>query len=149
MVIKKALFIIIITFISISISAQKKNEIKISEKIKSALLQMFPDVKNIQWNKNKDKTEAAFNYQGKNISVEFTGNEFFFMKTQIQPSEIPKAVNLSLNEYYNGYHILNVDLIRDSKNGIYYGLELMKTSVKIKVIFDQYGKLTKSAFQPN
>lgn len=139
----------LISFITISLSGQKKSEIKISEKIKSTLSALCPDVMNVKWSRDKNKTEAVFNYKGKNISVTFTGEKFFLMKTQISSSEIPKAIKQSLHEYYNGYKIINVDLIRDSKDGLYYGLELMKTTVMIKVVFDQNGRLIKNTTRPN
>jgi uncharacterized protein (UPF0333 family) len=140
---KKVLFLIIV-IIAVPLLAQNKKEFKISEKVKSALINLYPDAKNINWEKDENNTEASFIISGKNISVTFDSNEFYAAKTQIQLSEIPKAVKQSLDEYYHGYKIISVGIITDKLNNIFYGTELKKTTVLIKVIFDKNGKLVRN-----
>jgi len=145
---KKVFFIVITVMLVVTLIAQSKKEVKVSEKIKSIIVKLYPDAKNIQWNKDKNKTEAIFTNGGKNISVLFESTELYAIKTQIQISEIPKAVMQSLNEYYQGYKIINVGLITDTRNNIYYGTELKKTTVLIKVMFDQNGNLVRNNSLP-
>lgn len=142
---KKVLFLIMIVIVTVSLSAKNKKDVKISEKVKSALTKLYPDAKNIQWTKDKKKTEATFIYNGKNISVIFDSDLLFTTKTQIQASELPKAVKQSLDEYYRGYKIISAGIVLDTQNNIYYGMELMKTTVLIKVMFDKNGKLVRSS----
>ena len=145
---KKALFLIITVMIVVSLLAQNKKEVKISERVKSALIKLYPDAKNIQWKIDENKTEASFVINGKNILVTYDSNEFYAVKTQIQPSEIPKAVKQSLDEYYKGYKIISVGIITDKLNNIFYGTELKKTTVLIKVMFDKNGNLVRNGKLP-
>ena len=145
---KKVLFLILTVMIVVSLLAQNKKEVKISERVKSALIKLYPDARNIQWEKDKNITEATFVKSGKNISVTFDSNEFYAVKTQIQPSEIPKAVKQSLDEYYQGYKIVTAGMITDKRSNIYYGTELKKTTVSIKVMFDKNGNLVRNGKLP-
>jgi uncharacterized protein (UPF0333 family) len=144
---KKVLFLIIV-IIAVPLLAQNKKEFKISERVKSALTKLYPDAKNIQWKIDENKTEASFVINGKNISVTYDSNEFYAAKTQIQPSEIPKAVKQSLDEYYQGYKIISVGIITDKLNNIFYGTELKKTTVLIKVMFNKNGNLVRNGKLP-
>jgi hypothetical protein len=132
------------SMIVISIAAQNKKEVKISEKVKTALIKLYPDAKNIQWKKDKKKTEAAFTRNGKNMLVIFDSDLLYSIKTQIHISELPNAVRQSLNEYYRGYKIISAGIVSDTQNNSNYVVELMKTTVLIKVMFDKNGKLVRS-----
>ena len=146
---KKILFFVITVMIVISLSAQNKKEVKISEKVKSVLTKLYPDAKDIQWKKNKNKTEAAFTNNGKIISVIFHSDQLYSTRIQIQASELPKAVKESLNEYYQGYKIIYVGIISDTRYNVFYATELKKTTVLIKVMFDKNGNLVRSGSVPD
>ena len=57
---KKVLFLIMIVIVTVSLSAKNKKDVKISEKVKSALTKLYPDAKNIQWTKDKKKTYCIY-----------------------------------------------------------------------------------------
>jgi len=142
---RKVLLFVMTSMIVITIAAQNKKEVKISEKVKTALIKLYPEAKNIQWKKDKNKTEASFINNGKNMLVIFDSDLLYSIKTQIQISELPKAVRHSLDEYYRGYKIISAGTVSDTQNNTYYAMELMKTTVLIKVMFDENGKLVRSS----
>lgn len=114
------------------------------EKVKSAFSKKFPNAQKVKWDKeNETEWEAEFKMNGNEYSANFTsvGN---WMETEyeIEKSEIPEAVQKTLDKEFAGYDIEEVEISETADKKV-YELELEKDEVDFEVAISLDGKVVK------
>jgi hypothetical protein len=115
------------------------------EKVVQALNQKFPNIQNVHWGKeSKSEWEAEFMFNGVKTSANFLSNgQWLETETKIPNTDLPKAIEQSIQSKYKGLILVGVDKIETSKNETLYEAEL-KSGVKIKeVVFNPDGTIYK------
>ena len=135
---KKSMLLCFVILFSISLSAQEKKEINVSEKVKTELTKLYPNAKDVKWSKDFEKTNASFLKEGKQVSVTFRADTLFANMIETEIAALPEVVKNHLAKYYKSYSIIRAGKIHfasipDKKN-ICYGADVTNGSITKRVI---------------
>jgi len=116
----------------------------VPEKVKTAFSAKFENAKKVKWDKENDSEwEAEFKMDGKKYSANFDldGN---WMETEyeIEKSEIPVAVQATLNLDFLGYKIEEAE-VSETTEGKFYEFEIEKGKTEKEITIDESGKVVK------
>ena len=101
---------------------------------------------NTDWMSNMDTTDyqVNFNWDGMDYIAWYDNGEWIGSTARMTDnSKLPKAVNDAIHERYSGYTIKEVDKEND-KNKTVYEVDLEKGTDKLKLHFDENGKVMKA-----
>ncbi|MBI5809134.1 MAG: hypothetical protein HZA74_12110 [Ignavibacteriales bacterium] len=139
---KKSILFFTIFALVISVSAQNKKEVQVSEKAKATFAKLYPNVKEVKWGKEgKDEFEAEFKQNGTTISVviDADGN-LKETETEISKTELPKGVEEFIKLNHKGWTIAEAAKIVDSKGNTTFEAEISKDKMKKDLMFTKDGK---------
>ena len=117
------------------------NAIEVPEAVMKTFKQRFSEVKKAKWEKEKDGNyEAEFDLNGKEMSATFLANgDWRETETEINVSELPKAVSDAFNKLYPDTKIREVSKIQRSDNSVVYETEIKIKGKRSDILFDEKG----------
>jgi len=142
---KKSIFIAIAAAAISTVAYGQKKESEVAPKtVETAFQQKFPTAQKVKWEKENDaEWEAEFKLDGKeysaNFSIDGTWKE---TEHEIAKSEIPSAVQNTLNTEFAGYKIEESE-ISETSEGTAYEFELEKGKSEMEVTIDANGNVLK------
>ncbi len=129
-----------------SVIAQEKSEgskhIQVPSKVKSALMQKYPEAKNVGWEKENGNYEANWGGKsGEDNSVQFTpSGSFIEIVNAIPVSQLPAKVAPYVKQHYKGAKITEAGKVTDAKGKMSYEAEVHGKDI----IFDENGNFVKA-----
>ncbi len=135
----------IILFILLSISsasfAQFFNSSHVPERIKENLKAQFPHAKKLEWSKEGDAYQAAFNSRHKRIYVVYSidGSEIAQI-TEIKRAKLPHNIKRTLRKDYNTFNLIGANIIQTG-NEKGFEAEVVKAEEAYNLIFNERGWL--------
>ena len=142
---KKSIFIALaVGVVSTTAYGQKKESESAPKAVEAAFQQKFPNAQNAKWEKENDaEWEADFKLDGKKYSANFSKDGTWKeTEHEISKSEIPAAVQKTLNTDFEGYKVDEAE-ISESADGTAYEFELEKGKTDIEVLIDANGNVLK------
>jgi hypothetical protein len=138
---KKYLIATILAALSASI-VFAQDKISVPKAVKAAFAQKYPNVKGVNWEKEKGNYEA--NWGGKShedSSALFApSGQFIEIAKAIPASQLPASALDYVKTHYKGSSIKEAALITDAKGKISYEAEVNDKDV----VFDEHGKFIKT-----
>lgn len=140
---KNLIVVLLVVFAAVTVSAQIKKEVKVTEKAKACFAKLYPNVKEVKWGKEgKTEFEAEFKDNGKTISVviDAEGN-LRETETDIAKSDLPKGIEEYVAKFHDGWRITEAAEIVDAKGNVTFEAQISKGKIKKDLLFDKSGKL--------
>ncbi len=139
---KLILSIVVLAFVSLSISAQKSKNVP--ENIKKAFNQKFAKATDVKWGmENKTEWEAEFKLDGKEISANYDlQGKWLETEYKITIEEIPTIIKSSIEKNNAGCKIKSADVSETPKAKV-YEVMILKGKKSVEVIMDEKGKVVK------
>lgn len=139
---KKSILFFVVFTLTISLSAQNKNDVKVTEKARATFIKLHPTVKDVKWSKEgKDEFEAEFKQNDKAISVVIDENgNYKETESEISKSDLPKGVEESVAKSHSGWTITETAKIVDAKGNTTFEVQITKAKVNKDLIFTKEGK---------
>ncbi len=121
---------------------EKNEHINVPAKVKTALMQKYPEAKNVGWEKENGNYEANWGGKsGEDNSVQFTpSGSFIEIVKAIPVSELPAKVTTYVKQHYSGAKITEAGKVTDAKGKLSYEAEVHGKDV----IFDENGNFVKA-----
>ncbi len=122
--------------------AEGNEHINVPSKVKSALMQKYPEAKNVGWEKENGNYEANWGGKsGEDNSVQFTpSGNFIEMVKAISVSDLPSSITAYVKQHYNGAKITEAGKVTDAKGKFSYEAEVHGKDI----VFDENGKFVKA-----
>lgn len=139
----KTVKLIVVAFMAISINACAQ-KVNVSEKVKTAFEQKFPNAQKVKWDKeNETEWEAEFKLNGEEYSANFS-TDGVWMETEheIGKSAIPANVKQTLDTEFAGCEIEEAE-ISETAEGIVYEFKLEKDEQEMEVAISPDGTVKK------
>jgi|GEM_PF-3850976 len=142
---KKMIVLCLMVIMSLSIYAQTKKAVKVSEKAKAAFEKLYPNAKQVKWSSHYEGTmEASFKQKDKNISVMFKADTVFEERVEMPKDKLPEAVKNHIKEYYKHYSIVHAYEIHSSvfkkDNNVGYWITVKKGNAAVSMVCFQEGR---------
>jgi hypothetical protein len=140
--IKSKLIILIVLLFSVSVFAQ---EAKVPKEVKAAFNKLYPNAKDVKWDKEGDEEfEASFVEGTTHISVVFDEEgDVEETETEIEVKSLSKPILDFIAKNYVGYNITEAAKIVDDENNVIFESEVTKGKKKEDLLFDVNGKQVK------
>ncbi|MCL4548839.1 MAG: hypothetical protein M1495_09735 [Bacteroidetes bacterium] len=138
---KKSIMLLIVFTLAVSILAQTKKEVKVTDKAKACFAKHYPNVKEVKWGKEgKSEFEAEFKQNGEVISVviDAEGN-LKETETDIAKSELPNGVEEYVEKNYQGWNITEAAKIVNAKGVVTFEAQISKGKWNKDLIFTKNG----------
>ncbi len=122
--------------------AEGNEHINVPAKVKSALMQKYPEAKNVGWEKENGNYEANWGGKsGEDNSVQFTpAGNFIEIVNAIPVSQLPANVVAYVKQHHNGAKITEAGKVTDAKGKMSYEAEVHGKDI----IFDENGNFVKA-----
>jgi hypothetical protein len=132
--------LVLCLFIVPVIFAQKIQESKIPEAVKTAFSKEYPAVTRLKWEKEDGHYEANFmmNKAAHSVTLDANG-KVVEREVEIPATELPAGVLAYVKEHYPGKKVNEMAKITDAKNEVSYEVELKR----MDLIFSSTGKFIK------
>ena len=139
---KKSILLFVVLALVVSTTAQKKNEVKVSEKAKTTFAKLYPNVKEVKWSKEgKNEYEAEFKQNGKAISLVIdAAGTLKETESEIKISDLPKSVEAFVAKNHKGWSLTEAAKIVDVKGNITFEAEISKDNSHKDLMFTKNGK---------
>jgi hypothetical protein len=138
----KNIFIFCILFLTgTSAFAQFFNSSHVPEGIKENLKAQFPHARKLEWSKDGDAFQAAFNSHNKRVYVLYNpdGSEIAQV-TEIHKAKLPHNIRRTLRKNYNTFNLVGANVIQTG-NEKGFEAEVMKAEEAYNLIFNERGWL--------
>ncbi len=138
---KNLIVVLLVVFTAVTISAQMKHEVKVTEKAKACFAKHYPNVSEVKWGmEGKSEFEAEFKDHGKSISVviDAEGN-LKETETDIAKSELPKGVEEYVAKHHKGWSITEAAKIVNAKGVVTFEAQISKGKVNKDLTFTKDG----------
>ena len=144
----KNLFFIIAIAAIFSLNSCTQVGKEVPAKVKTAFSERFPDAKKIKWDKEDDNEwEAEFKMKGKEYSANFNSDGTWTeTEYEIEISEIPSLVKVSLDKEFAGYDIEEVEA-KLNPDGEFYEFELKNEDSEIEAVISMDGTVIKKKME--
>ena len=138
---KKSILLIVVLILAVSLSAQTKSELKISQKAKATFAKFYPNVKEVKWDKEGANYEASFKNGGKDMSIIFDNDgKTLETETAIDIAQLPKGIDKYIAENYKGFSLTGAAKIVKSNSEVLFEAEVTHGKEKKDLLFDASGK---------
>lgn len=137
---KKSIIVMAIVMVSLVSFAQKTKEQNVPQKVKNALLQKFPNAKEVKWDKEGNNFEASFDLNDVDNSVLFN-QEGKIVETEIEikVNQLPKNALQYLNNNYKNQKVKEAAKIVTENGKTIYEAEIKGKDL----FFDENGNVIK------
>lgn len=124
------------------ISCAQKGDV--SQNIKQAFHQKFPEAKNVSWDKeNSNEWEAEFKMNGKEYSANFNNaGKWMETESEIESSDVPTKVSQAMANTYSNAKIKEAFKI-EREDGIFYEYEFKLDGKTQEVLLNSNGTIIK------
>lgn len=127
-------------------SATAQNPVKddqVPEAVKNSFLSKFPDIKNVTWQVDQEKYEAAFKMDGKMVDATFDKEgKFTSSETHLRKGELPPLVMASIkSSQFVDWKLNDAGFIETSENKSYYCIEMVNGKNEVDLLFDVQGNV--------
>lgn len=138
---KSKMFIVLaIAFSSCGAEAQEMKSADVPVAVKSAFEKLYPNVNDVDWEKEDANYEAGFEVNKNETSVVFDANgNLLETEVEIKTSELPQGVTDYVTKNHAGAKITEAAKITDADGTVTYEAEVGKSDL----IFDANGKFIK------
>ena len=139
------MIIMVMALICHATTAQKISADKVPVAAVNAFKAKFPDASNAKWEmEKKDVYEVNFVAGKEKKSAQFdkSGN-WLKTETEIEVSQLPKAVSEAFAKVYPSYTIKEVEQVSSPNYTDAYELEIVRGTAKTEVLLSPEGKLIK------
>lgn len=140
---KKLILVAMSIAIGFGSSCERKESNKnVPEAVKTAFSQKFTNAEGVEWSQEDDtEWEAEFEMNGKEYSANFS-NDGKWKETEyeIKPSELPKAVQLTISQEFSDYEIESAEISK-TVDGEVYELAIEIDDEEFEVVIDANGKI--------
>lgn len=127
----------IVLFSSVKAQAQQT---KVPEKVKTEFKKLYPDVKSVKWEMEKDNYEGKFSMDRKEMSVQVNDKGGLIQtETYLKVTELPKAAQSYLTKHYAGVKFDKASEVTDAKKVKHFQAETKDKTI----MFDANGKFIK------
>jgi hypothetical protein len=141
---KKLILFGLVILLSISLQAQEKKEVNVSEKVKIEFAKLYPNAKDVKWSKYSERTNALFIQEGKQFVAVFFADTLFAKIIQIEIVALPEPVKKHLDKYYKDYSILRAVKLhfvsKPDKKNIAYGADITNRTISKRIVCYPNGK---------
>lgn len=141
-VMKKSILLFVVFALAISLSAQDKSEVKVTEKAKATFAKIYSDIKEVKWvQEGKNEFKAEFKQDGKEVStiIDAEGN-LKKTKSEISTSELPIGVEELIANNHKEWAITKTAKIVDAKGNITFETQITKDKMNKNLMFTKDGK---------
>jgi hypothetical protein len=140
----KKVSLILCTLALISLAACGQTEKNVPEKVKTAFVEKFPDIKKVKWNYEEDEGwEAEFKVNGIKYSATYNDNgDWLETEYEVDYNKIPPIVKTTLDIEYKEYKVKESE-ISETASGKVYEFELEKDKSLTEVVIDTDGNVVK------
>lgn len=113
------------------------------EAIQKQFEQRFPGATDVTWERENPKGWIAeFIWNDRNVWVNYAySTQWVETKTQIQVSELPKAVTETIESFYPDWKVMVATKIENSKNEVLYKAAIQKESKLQEIVLKEEGTL--------
>lgn len=133
---KKSILTITIIMLSFVSFAQKTKEQNVPQVIKNALIERFPNAKNVKWDKEENNFEASFKYNNIDNSILFNANgKVIETEIAINVNQLPEKALQYLNDNFKNKKIKETAKIINEKGDTIYEAEIKGNDL----FFDENG----------
>ncbi len=139
---KKSILLFVVFALAISLSAQNKSEVKVTEKVKATFAKLYSDIKEVKWVKEgKNEFKAEFKQDSKEVSliIDAEGN-LKKTKSEISKSELPIGVEELIAKNHKEWAITKTAKIVDAKGNITFEAQITKDKMNKHLMFTKDGK---------
>jgi len=135
------LSILLLFLAGTSAFAQFFNSSHVPEGIKEKLKTQFPHARRLEWTKEADAFQAAFNSHHKRIYVLYSadGNEIAQI-TEIHKAKLPHNIRKTLRKNYNTFNLVGANVIQTG-NEKGFEAEVVKAEEAYNLMFNERGWL--------
>ena len=131
-------FLIVFSILAFGANAQKQNEADVPDAVKAKFTEMFPDVKNVKWEKEKTNYEAEFDVHKVEISAEFDESGAWLQtETHLDVDKLPDSIKDYFAKKLPGKKIAEACVISLANGSVCFEAEVDNTDY----IFDEGGNL--------
>ncbi len=140
----KLLFTLAVAFFSFSAFAQDLKESEVPAPVKAAFAKLYPNVKDVDWEKENSNYEAEFEVNKTESSVVFDAKgNLLETEIEINVSELPKSASEYVAKKYPKYKIAEASKIIDATGAVTYEAAVGDTDL----IFDSNGLFIKEVIE--
>ena len=109
--------------------------------VEQAFAEKYPGESKPDWRKDKNGNyEAHFKKDGVHYRADFTPEgSWIETETNVEKSDLPKAIKKVLSEAYDDYKIVEIELVSHNSKGEFYDVELKKDGKKQDIEFREDG----------
>lgn len=128
-------------FISAFTFAQKLQDKKVPALVKASFIKQYPNIKDVQWDKEGERFEASFEVNKIDHSVLFDAQgNVQETEIEIETSQLPQNIKDYVAKKYPNKKIKEASKITDNKGSVTYEAEIKG----MDLIFDANGKFVKA-----
>ena len=133
---KKSVILVAIIMLSFVSFAQKTKEQNVPQIIKNALIEKFPNAKNVKWDKEENNFEASFKNNNIDNSILFNANaKIIETEIAIEVNQLPKNALQYLNDNFKNKKVKEAAKIITEKGITIYEAEIQGKDL----FFDENG----------
>lgn len=137
---KKLVLLMVVAMITSLTFAQKIQDKAIPATVKASFQSLYPNAKEVKWEKENDNYEVSFelNEVESSVLLDASGN-VVETETEIELSQLPAGVLDYVKQNYKGQSAKEAAKITDAKGTVTYEVEIKGKDL----IFDSNGKFLK------
>lgn len=153
----KTIVVAIVLIFSVhTVNAQKLKAAEVPESVKNGFSKKFPNVKDVDWEKedanyeagfetisvNMDNPKAKAKKRESSVTLDASGN-ILEIETELAIADLPKAISEYITKNHPGFKIEEASKMTDNKDVITYEAEVEKGKEEFDLIFDANGGFIK------
>lgn len=137
---KKLVLMVVVAIITSLTFAQKIQEKEVPAVVKTSLQKLYPNAKDVKWDKEKEHYEASFDLNKIDNSILFdTNGNVVETEVEIALNQLPKGILEYIKQHYAGESVREAAKITDAKGTVTYEAEIKAKDL----LFSTSGKFIK------
>ncbi len=133
---KKLIILFVFAIFALGANAQKQKQANVPDAVKAKFAEMFPNVKNVKWEKEKANYEAEFEVQKVETSAEFDATGAWLQtETHLDVDKLPDAIKDYLTKNLAGKKIAEASVINLANGSVCFEAEVGQNDY----LFDEGG----------
>lgn len=143
-------FLTLLSIVALTLPACSRHSAKsiaVPDAVVKTFTQNNPDAGKVKWEKEGENYNAEFKVKDveKEISCDALGN-LISTETKMKTENLLSNIREYITSNYQGYEIEEADLL-ETKDGIFYKVEIEKGKEEIDLIFDKSGNFVKTEIE--
>lgn len=127
----------------LAFGCQSSTKGQVPEEVKSSFQEKYPGENDPDWHKDQNGNyESQFKKDGDHYRADFSPDGNWIETEQsIDEDDLPKAIKEVLEEEYDKFKIVEVELVNHHSKGMFYDVELKDDGEKIDIEFKENGEI--------